>query len=85
MTDWKEDSKVLLDPLVYAKVKGIAKVKGVTIEEWVNESLRKAVDDSPEAIEARLQAIQEIASRYQFPMEEIEEMVQEIHGGPIVK
>ena len=83
--DWKKQYQVCLDPRVYAKIEGIARIREMTVEEWVDEALRKAAGDSPEAVEARLQAIQEIASRYQFPMEEIEEMVQEIHGNPIVK
>ena len=52
MDDRKDEHRVLLDPLIYAKVKGIAHIKGVTTEEWVNESLRRAVIDAPEAMEA---------------------------------
>ena len=79
MTDWKEEHKVLLDPLVYAKVKGIAKVKGVTIEEWVNESLREAVREAPEAAEARMQAIRQ-ASECNAPAWIVEGMLREFES-----
>ena len=83
--DWKKQYQVCLDPTVYAKVKGIARIREMTIEEWVDEALRKAVGDSLEAVEAKVQAILEISSKYQFPMDEIEEMVREIHGEQPIK
>ena len=84
-TDWRAEYQVCVDPLVYAKIKGIARIREMTVEEWVDETLRKAVGDSPEAVEAKVQAILEIASKYQFPMDEIEEMVQEIHDERPIK
>ena len=75
----KEDWKVALDPLVYAKVKGIATVKGVTIEEWVNESLRNAVREAPEATEAILQAIRQ-AGECNAPVWIVEGMLQEFES-----
>ena len=80
MEDWKEEHRILLDPLVYAKVKGIARIKGVTTEEWVNESLRKAVREAPEAMEAMLQAIRE-APEGDIPAVDIEQMLREIESG----
>ena len=62
MEDWKEQHKVLLDPVLYTKVKGICRIKGITIEEWVNDALRGAIKDTPEAIEAQIQAIREAGS-----------------------
>ena len=82
--DWKKQYQVCLDPTVYAKVKGIARIQEMTIEEWVDEALRKAVGDSPEAIEAKLQAIRE-ASKHNFPIEDVEEMIREIHGERIIE
>ena len=80
--DWKKQYQVCLDPTVYAKINGIARIKNMTVEEWVDQALRNAIGDSPEAVEAKLQAIHK-ASQYQFPMDLIEEMVREIHGEPI--
>ena len=80
MEDWKEEHRILLDPLIYAKVKGIAKVKGVTIEEWVNESLRHAVKEAPEAREALLRSIHK-APKGDMPEVDIEQMLKEIESG----
>ena len=82
--DWKKPYQVYLDPTVYAKVKGIARIREMTIEEWVDEALRKAVGNSPEAVEAKLQAIRE-ASKHNFPIEDVEEMIREIHGERIIE
>ena len=76
----KDDHRVLLDPLVYAKVKGIARIKGVTTEEWVNESLQKAVREAPEAMEATLRAIRE-GPEGDIPAVDIEQMLREIESG----
>ncbi len=82
--DWKKQYQVYLDPTIYAKIKGIARIREMTVEEWVDEALRKAVGDSPEAVEAKLQAIRE-ASKHNFPITDIEEMIREIHGDPIIE
>lgn len=79
MTDWKEEHRVLLDPLVYAKVKGIAKVKGTTIEEWVNETLRRAVGEAPEAREALLETIRK-AGEVNAPVWIVEDMLREFES-----
>lgn len=80
MDGWKEPYRVFLDPVVYEKAKSMSRIREMTIEEWVDETLRKAVGDSPEAVEAKVQAILEVSSKYQFPIDEIEEMIREIHG-----
>lgn len=79
MEGWKDKYPVPIDHLIYAKVKGIAKVKGVTIEEWVNESLRKAVVEAPEATEARMQAIRQ-AAECNAPVWIVEDMLREFES-----
>ena len=69
-----------LDHLVYAKIKGIARIREMTVEEWVNETLRKAVREAPEATEAMLQAIRE-AGKVNAPTADIEQMLREIESG----
>ena len=59
MDEWKEHYRVFLEPPVYQKVKGVARIREMSIEEWVNETLREAVREAPEAVEATLQAIKE--------------------------
>ena len=77
--DWKKQYQVYLDPTVYAKIKGIARIREMTVEEWVNEALRKAVGDSPEAVEAKLQAIREAATN-DHPVWLVEGMLREFES-----
>lgn len=79
MSDWKEEHKVLLDHLIYVKVERIARIKGMSIEEWVNESLRKAVVEAPEATEARMQAIRQ-AAECNAPVWIVEDMLREFES-----
>ena len=79
MDDWEKQFQVGLDPTLYAKIKGIARIRETTVEEWVDEALRKAIGDSPEAVEAKLQAIRE-AAEHNYPIADVEEMIREIHG-----
>lgn len=78
--DWRTQYQVCLDHLVYAKIKGIARIREMTVEEWVNETLRKAVREAPEATEAMLQAIRE-AAKVNAPTADIEQMLREIESG----
>ena len=72
----KEQTQVQLDSLVYARVKGIAKLEGVTVEEWVNKVLSEAVRQDPEATEALMQAIRETGN-VDAPAWIVEGMLQE--------
>ena len=80
MEDSKEEHGVTLDPLIYTKVKGIARIKGVTIEQWVNETLHNAVREAPEATEATMRVIRE-AAKVNAPTADIEQMLREIESG----
>ncbi len=78
--DWKKQYQVYLCPTVYAKIKGISKIRQITVEEWIDETLRKAVREAPEATEAMLQAIKE-AAEFNGPTADIEQMLKEIESG----
>ena len=80
MAGWKDKYPVPIDHLIYVKVERIARIKGMSIEEWVNESLRKAVREAPEAAEAMRQAIYE-AGKVNAPTADIEQMLREIESG----
>ncbi len=80
MYDWRTQYQVCVDHLVYAKIKSISRIREMTVEEWVNETLRKAVREAPEATEAMLRAIQE-AGEVNAPTADIEQMLQEIESG----
>lgn len=75
----KGQTQVVLDPLVHSKVKSIAKLEGVTVEEWVNEALREAVRQDPKATEALMQAIRE-AGNVNAPSWIVEGMLQEFES-----
>ena len=78
--DWKKQYQVYLCPTVYAKVRGISKIREMTVEEWVDETLRKAVREAPEATEALLRSIHE-APKGDMPEVDIEQMLKEIELG----
>ncbi len=80
MEGWKEKYPVQIDHLVYAKVERIARIKGMSIEEWVNQSLRQAVKEAPEAAEALRQVIRE-AGECNAPTADIDQMIREIESG----
>ena len=80
MEGWKEKYPVPVDHLVYVKVERIARIRGVSIEEWVNESLRKAVVEAPEAAEALRQVICQ-AGEVNAPTADIDQMIREIESG----
>ena len=78
--EWRTQRQVCLDHLVYAKIKGIARIQEMTVEEWVNETLRKAVREAPEATEAMLEAINRPGNP-DIPSPDIEQMLREIEAG----
>ena len=80
MEVWKDKYPVEIDHLIYVKVERIARIKGVSIQEWVNESLLKSVVEAPEAAEAMRQVIYE-AGKVNAPTADIEQMLQEIESG----
>ena len=48
--------------------------------EWTRQAFRKAIEDQPAKIDAKLRAVIE-ASRHRFPTADIETMLQEIEAG----
>lgn len=72
--------QVLLDPEEYREIQGIAGRQRMTVAEWVRQALRKARNDSPQTVEAKLRAVAE-ASRHHFPTADIEVMLREIEAG----
>ena len=80
MAGCKDKYTVPIDHLIYVKVERIARIKGMSIGEWVNESLRKAVVEAPEAAEAMRQVIHE-AGEVNAPTADIEQMLREIESG----
>ena len=80
MEGWKEKYPVQIDHLIYVKIERIAHIKGMSIEEWLNESLRQAVLEAPEAPEALQQALHD-AGKVNAPTADIDQMIREIESG----
>ncbi len=72
--------QVLLDEEEYSEFQAVARGQRMTLAEWVRQALRKAKDDQPATIEAKLRAIAD-ASRHEFPTADIELMLREIESG----
>ena len=72
--------QVLFDEEEYQEIQGVARGQRLTVAEWVRQALRKARNDDPGSIEARLRIIAE-ASRHEFPTADIELMIEEIAAG----
>ena len=72
--------QVLLSEDEYLEIQGVARRQRVTVAEWVRQALRKARDDRPGTVDAKLRAIAD-AARHQFPTSDIETMLREIEDG----
>ncbi len=72
--------QVLLDEHEYIEIQYIARRQRMTVAEWVRQALRKAKDEHPRTIEAKLRAIAE-ASMHEHPTADIDVMLQEIDAG----
>ena len=72
--------QVLLDEDEYIEIEGLARRQRMTVAEWVRQALRKARDDQPASVDAKLRAIAD-ASRHQFPTADMESMLKEIEAG----
>ncbi len=72
--------QVLLDEEEYQEIQCLAHRQQMTVAEWVQRTLRKAMNDHPGTREAKLRAIAD-ASQCQFPTADIDVMLREIEAG----
>jgi Arc/MetJ-type ribon-helix-helix transcriptional regulator len=72
--------QVLMDEEEYREIQGVARRQRLTASEWVRQALRKARQNDPESVEARLRIIAE-ASLRGAPTAEIDVMNDEIERG----
>lgn len=49
--------QVLFDEEEYREIQGCARSQRMTVAEWVRQALRKARDDSPVRVDAKLRAL----------------------------
>lgn len=73
--------QVLLGEDEYEKVRLISKARGMTVAEWVRQTLRLAVRHEPsQDVDRKLAAIR-AATANEFPAPDIERMLAEIERG----
>ena len=72
--------QVLMDEEEYLEIQGVARRRRLTVAEWVRQALRKAREDDPGSVDARLRIIAE-ASLHGAPTADIDVMNDEIERG----
>ena len=73
--------QVLLDPAELRDIQRLAKLKQVTVAEWVRTALRQARDAEPRTTAASKRAVLRSATRHAFPSPDIDQMLEEIERG----
>ena len=72
--------QVLVEDEEDREIQGVARRQRLTVAEWVRQALRRAREDDPGTIEAKLRILAE-ASRHEFPTADIDVMLDEIDRG----
>jgi hypothetical protein len=73
--------QVLLDDEEIAEIRRVAKLRRMSVAEWVRQALRSARGDEPtSSANSKLAAVRE-AARGEYPTSNIQQMLTEIEGG----
>ena len=72
--------QVLFDDAEFLEIREYARRSRMTVAEWVRQALRRARNDHPAAMDAKLAAVAE-AARHEFPTADIDVMLSEIEAG----
>lgn len=73
--------QVVVDDEEWAAVREAADAHGVSVSEWVRQTLREAQRRRPSGdVAAKLAAVR-VAARHEFPTADIGQMIQEIERG----
>ena len=75
--------QVLYDNEEYLKIQASARRCRMTVAEWVRQALRRARQNHPATVEAKLAAVSEAASR-EFTTADIDAMFRKIEAGHAV-
>lgn len=75
--------QVLLDESELRKIRQIARRKGMTVAEWVRQTLRSARSQEPANTSSRKLKALDTALKHHFPAGDIEDMLDEIEQGYI--
>jgi mobilization protein NikA len=73
--------QVVLGEEEFDELRQMAKEHGLTVSEWVRQTLRRARADRPSGDRSRKLAAVRAASRHSFPAPPIEQMLDEIKRG----
>ena len=73
--------QVLVDDVELREMQRLAKSKGLTLAEWVRQTLRAEYSRAPAGDTKRKLACVRSAARHQFPAPDIEQMIEEIGRG----
>lgn len=73
--------QVILPDDEFDQLQEIAQKQGVTVSEWVRQSLRRAQSERSTGDRARKLAAIRAASKHSFPTADIETMLEEIERG----
>lgn len=73
--------QVLFDEDELAELQEIARQNHMTLAEWVRQALRDARTQKPERTAARKRQAVRKALEHEFPVADIDEMIQEIERG----
>ena len=73
--------QVILQDPEYREIQRIARLRHMSIAEWVRQALELARSREPtRSVEKKLEAVR-IAARHQFPVADIDQMLAEIEKG----
>ena len=73
--------QVILQDAEYREIQRIARLRHMSIAEWVRQALELARRREPtRSVEKKLEAVR-IAARHQFPVADIDQMLAEIEKG----
>ena len=73
--------QVLFDPPEYRQIVRVAKANGLTVSEWVRQTLRAAASAAPVIDRGRKLAAIRVAAACSFPTADIESMLGDIDRG----
>ena len=72
--------QILLDEAEHLEIRKAAERQGLSIAEWVRQTLRTARRAETEKVSAKLRAVADAAA-HDFPTGEIEEMLGDVEAG----
>ncbi len=73
--------QVICDEGEYRLIRRQARLRGVTVSEWVRQALRAAMREQPSVKAERKLAAVRAAARHAFPAPDIDRMLEEIERG----